>query len=67
MSFKSLNDPFDPAKSITHEKGCTCSSCQPTDTVHFDGSLANKPSASAPGPASSEEIMDRAIESAVVR
>ncbi|NNJ90124.1 MAG: ABC transporter substrate-binding protein [Gammaproteobacteria bacterium] len=79
MTVKSLNDPFDPNKSLVHEKGCECSSCQSkSHEVSISTLIDEKPEiqvkklAESVGPendvlASTDDMMDRAIESAVVR
>ncbi len=70
MSNKSLGDPFNPDISIKHVAGCTCATCS-EDAV--DGELKQPLQFSAENSqpeetlASSEEVMDRAIESAIVR
>ena len=65
MSIKSLNNPFDGEKSLIHSKHCTCHDCR-------DGVPAaiNRESVGAmgpDGPDDSEAMLDRAVESAVVR
>jgi nitrate/nitrite transport system substrate-binding protein len=74
MSYKSLNDPFNPDVSLVHEAGCECQQCQNLTSVEVSAeSLAPKQALSAESESdltsfdSSEEVMDRAIESAVVR
>ncbi len=59
MTFKSLGDPFASDTDLRHSKGCGCSSCA---TGHHHDHADT-----APALASSEDVMDRAIESAVVR
>ncbi|KJS42950.1 MAG: nitrate ABC transporter substrate-binding protein [Rhodospirillaceae bacterium BRH_c57] len=59
MTFKSLGDPFASDTDLRHSKGCGCPSCA---TGHHHGHAD-----AAPALASSEDVMDRAIESAVVR
>ena len=56
MPVKSLGNPFDPSTSLSHETGCSCQQCTST-TTEQQASL----------PSNSEDIMDRAIENAVVR
>lgn len=66
MSFKSLGDPFNPDKSLKHEVGCTCETChskQKTNTEITDKPVQNENETFA----SSEDMLDRVIESAVVR
>ena len=86
MSYNSLNDPFNPDISLTHEANCECHRCKSTSSVqiaegdisggrhqHRIGTAAPAASNAIDAPAddeafaSSEEMMDRAIESAVVR
>ena len=70
MSNKSLGDPFNPDISIKHKAGCACSTCS---VQEVDGnskqSLNLNSQKDQPDEqfSSSEEIMDRAIESAIVR
>ncbi|ALP52917.1 nitrate ABC transporter substrate-binding protein [Candidatus Tenderia electrophaga] len=68
MSNKSLGNPFDPHISLKHAKGCGCSTCATGQTV--DGELKQpleQGAAESEALNSSEAIMDRAIESAIVR
>ncbi|MEX0732703.1 MAG: CmpA/NrtA family ABC transporter substrate-binding protein [Aquisalimonadaceae bacterium] len=58
MSNKSLGDPYNPQNDLRHSAGCGCQSCRPHQL--------DAP-ASEPAPTDSEAMMDRAIESAVVR
>ncbi len=87
MSYKSLNDPFNPDASLTHEAGCECAHCRSASPDRAAGAVRHArgvevapPSlASTTAPAvasgasdgalfdSEEAMMDRAIESAVVR
>ena len=72
MSYKSLNDPFNPDLSLRHEAGCTCSRCagqdqQDPDQLPLAAGTAPESVTPAETLASEEEVMDRAIESAVVR
>ena len=86
MKFKSLNNPYNPDKSLLHEASCDCPICA---ADHSEGNESKKQAAiekavfekaalenqsqgdaaetDDPGLQSSEDIMDRAIESAVVR
>jgi len=52
MSVNSLSDPFDPSSDLSHGNGCSCNSCKSTSNDL---------------PQSREEIVTRAVESAVVR
>lgn len=67
MTFKSLGDPFDPDKSIKHEKGCTCSACSQETSTEKNISPEKKQHATSENFESSEEMLDRVIESVVVR
>lgn len=80
MSYKSLNNPFDASTSITHTRGCTCAACanatseksygQALEKIAEQSSSSPLPNAlhSSPGSLKTEEdMMDRAIESAIVR
>ncbi|RLU02313.1 MAG: nitrate ABC transporter substrate-binding protein [Ketobacter sp.] len=58
MTVKSLGNPYDPNTSLTHEAGCSCQKC---------ASAIKQQEATPAAPMSSEEMMDRAIENAVVR
>ncbi|BAU46928.1 nitrate ABC transporter substrate-binding protein [Sulfurifustis variabilis] len=55
MTIKSLDDPFDPRSDLRHGHGCRCASCAPAGD------------APAALPASAETMIDRAVESAIVR
>lgn len=52
MSVNSLDDPFSPNSELTHAAGCACQRCTPSA-----GAL----------PESSEAMLDRAVENAIVR
>jgi len=80
MSYKSLNDPFDPDASLTHEAGCECGHCRNASSGLSVGTgQARGIDVAPPSPAplqatsygarfdSEEAMLDRAIESAVVR
>lgn len=71
MTNKSLGDPFDPNSDLRHTAGCSCGSCQPHkhDTAKDgDNDHSALSSAHAEGtPSDREALMDRLIESAVVR
>jgi len=68
MTYKSLNDPFNPDLTINHEKGCGCSTCNgKLDAVVKDEAAPIPATVMNAAPETSEEIMDRAIESALVR
>jgi nitrate/nitrite transport system substrate-binding protein len=56
MTIKSLDNPFDPRSDLRHGHGCQCASCAPATSA---------PSAVLPG--SPEAMIDRAVESAIVR
>jgi len=58
MAIKSLGDPFNPDNDLRHSAGCGCSSC---GSGHGDAAAADAPANNQ------EAMMDRAIESAVVR
>ena len=62
MSNKSLGDPFSPESDLRHGAGCTCTSCSSTP-AQTPQNLASK----ADSALSEEDIVDRAVESAVVR
>ena len=63
MTYKSLNDPFNPDISIKHESGCECSVCSGNakSQKHVSSDTSSTPLET------SEDVMDRAIESALVR
>jgi nitrate/nitrite transport system substrate-binding protein len=90
MTFKSLNDPFNPDVSLRHEASCDCPICQSSKLNSKDDDVSasqrqenlekavfdnSQPSASDKNHQnddaqlfdSTDDIMDRAIESAVVR
>jgi hypothetical protein len=58
MSYKSLDDPFNPEADLRHSAGCGCSACRI--------SHAHQPAQNLPE-GQYEDTMDRAIESAIVR
>ena len=58
MTVKSLGNPYDPNTSLTHEAGCSCQKC---------ASAIKQEEATPTVPMSTDEMMDRAIENAVVR
>lgn len=67
MSNKSLGNPFDPDVSIKHVSGCTCPNCH-GEVASSDAKPAVEAAAGQPESfASSEEVMDRTVESAIVR
>lgn len=59
MSNKSLGDPFNPDADLRHSAGCGCGACQ-----GHGHETAGEP---APAAMNQEAMIDRAIESAVVR
>lgn len=90
MTFKSLNDPFNPDKSLRHEASCDCPICQSTKQTESTNNLSASQQQKKLEQAifesskselnfsqqnqdesslfdSTDDIMDRAIESAVVR
>ena len=85
MTFKSLNDPFDPSKSLLHEASCECPLCksqqshsgrdpevgqEAIERAVFESNAAQAPAATAGATAelaSPDAMMDRVIESAVMR
>ena len=67
MSFKSLGDPYNPNNSLRHETGCSCEKCssdsnRPVEMRTADEVSTRKESFDAP-----EDMMDRVVESAIVR
>jgi len=56
MTVKSLNDPFSSKADLRHGAKCGCSACAPASGIREESTLA-----------SSDEMMERAIESAIVR
>jgi nitrate/nitrite transport system substrate-binding protein len=56
MTIKSLGNPFDPKTSLSHDVGCSCHKCNTAS--HGDAEDL---------PTSADDMMDRAIENAVVR
>ncbi len=63
MSNKSLSDPFKAESDLSHGAGCGCSSCHPAAA----GAPAQPASATTSQSMDQEAMIDRAIESAVVR
>ena len=69
MTVKSLGNPFDPAADLTHGVGCRCSGCAPVlacEPVQGGAAAASGP-VSPRGPADTENMLARAVESAIVR
>ncbi|MFO7910504.1 MAG: ABC transporter substrate-binding protein [Halomonas sp.] len=62
----SLSDPFDHRQSLIHGHQCDCQRCQPTSSsasvTHSEQSVDSQQA-----PTSSEDMLDRAVESALVR
>jgi len=56
MTVKSLNDPFSSKADLRHGAKCGCSACAPTSGIREESTLQ-----------SSDDMMERAIESAIVR
>jgi nitrate/nitrite transport system substrate-binding protein len=56
MTVKSLNDPFSSKADLRHGANCGCSACASSSGIREESSLQ-----------SSDEMMERAIESAIVR
>lgn len=56
MTVKSLNDPFSSKADLRHGAKCGCSACAPASGIREESTLQ-----------SSEQMMERAIESAIVR
>jgi len=56
MSVKSLGNPFDPESDLRHGAGCTCAACAGASASGKTETLA-----------STEDVIDRAVESAIVR
>jgi nitrate/nitrite transport system substrate-binding protein len=56
MTVKSLNDPFSSKADLRHGAKCGCSACASSSGIREESSLQ-----------SSDEMMERAIESAIVR
>lgn len=56
MTVKSLNDPFSSKADLRHGAKCGCSACAPTSGIREESMLQ-----------SSDAMMERAIESAIVR
>lgn len=65
MTIKSLGNPFDGDASLLHTKGCHCSQCQPEVQTRPSALEIDRPKDDLN--ASTEAMMDRVIESAVVR
>ncbi|WP_290647778.1 CmpA/NrtA family ABC transporter substrate-binding protein [Aquisalimonas sp.] len=69
MTNKSLGDPFDPNIDLRHSAGCTCNSCERGNDSAFAHRQAHHDKAAddTGSSMSRETMMDRLIESAVVR
>lgn len=61
MTFKSLGDPYNPDITLSHTAGCSCTACAGRPV------LDHRPTSETGPVLSSDAIMERAIESAVVR
>ncbi|HEY7776539.1 MAG TPA: twin-arginine translocation signal domain-containing protein, partial [Kineobactrum sp.] len=61
MSNKSLGDPYDRDVSLIHPRGCDCGQCPNHTAAH------NAPAVEATAPQTRDEMMDRAVENAIVR
>ncbi len=59
MASKSLGNPYDGDTDLRHGAGCACATCQSSGTFQAQAVDA--------GPDTSEEAMERAVESAIVR
>jgi len=66
MSNKSLDDPFSPESDLRHGVGCSCTSCTSKTDATIDGVSASSDEHQKTE-LGKEEIIDRAVESAVVR
>lgn len=64
MTIRSLGNPYDGDADLRHGVGCTCDNCA---APAVDPASAPPDLASGPGGPSREDIMERAVESAVVR
>lgn len=62
MSNKSLGDPYDRDVSLIHPRGCDCGQCP-----GHGGRVHSEPAVQASVPQTREEMMDRAVENAIVR
>ena len=76
MTYKSLNDPYNPDISLRHDRSCACRLCQNAgqDQAQLEQAVFEADAAPIAGRvdaasmlASEEEVLDRTIESAVVR
>ncbi len=68
MPFKSLGDPFNPDKSLKHETGCSCAQCFGKQTNKIETqSITENTITKSDTFDTPEDMMDRVIESAVVR
>lgn len=57
MTIKSLGDPYSPASDLRHGNDCGCSACKEHGDAHGHSAA----------PMSAEQMLERAVESAVVR
>ena len=85
MSYKSMGNPFDPNRKLTHSLDCSCADCRvlkqggassdrdytrQLEQYLEKNEVSTTPGSSVPdqdGPRTQEEMMDRMVESAVVR
>jgi len=74
MTNKSLDDPFSPESDLRHGVGCSCASCCSnhehsiqTDAASADEQKQLTLNANTESSMSTEDIIDRAVEGAVVR
>ncbi|WP_339842601.1 ABC transporter substrate-binding protein [uncultured Halopseudomonas sp.] len=70
MTIKSLGNPYDGGKGLTHDAQCECDKCKhialPAGLTAQHSAVDNRAPVMAT-PMSSEDMMERAIENAVVR
>ncbi|MFO8024256.1 CmpA/NrtA family ABC transporter substrate-binding protein [Thiohalophilus sp.] len=73
MTNKSLDNPFDPNSDLSHGAACTCKACNPSTgsgdkhTTHQASHADQVVEQNLSTFESPEDLMDRAVESAVVR
>ncbi len=68
MTYKSLGDPFNPDQSLLHEKGCSCTQCISENSKACGAqTLATESKPDRERLDTTEDMMDRVIESTIVR
>lgn len=67
MTSKSLGNPYDGDVDLRHGAGCGCASCRPATERHLKADEADAANRAGDDLTNSEDMLSRAVESAVVR